>query len=195
MFIPKYSGKKDNNYCCSKYESKKINQANFTLEKYKKSSSSVFSEIRKDMITLLNDKKQKIILKHNLCRPDNEFIDISSIKIDSSNSGSSIYSKYHVQKDTGNNNIFYKSSNIGSSVIKKSIQDLTVSCDCCFNVQIDCGYGSADNNAISSIGSGDSSVDSSEVACSEGFCNHDGNLFIYILKYDIKGKFVILLYN
>lgn len=95
----------------------------------------------------------------------------------SNSSSSSIYSKYNDKDNASHsceagdksvNNI--DTNNVGNS----SETVVGLSCDYCANVHNDCGYGSADNIISSSSGSGESSVDSSEVACSEGFCNHDG---------------------
>lgn len=111
-------------------------------------------------------KAEKMSKSNDLCRPINDYSDTSS---NSSNNSCHLYSKYQNDKDN-----CCDSSN-SSSVLMRSSPESSAPCDCCSNPQGDCGYSSADNNIISSNGSGDSSVDSSEVACSEGFCNHDGN--------------------
>lgn len=126
-------------------------------------------------------KAEKISKSNDLCGPINDYSDTSS---NSSNNSCNLYSKYQNDKDN-----CCDSSN-SANVLMRSSPESSVPCDCCSGPQADCGYSSADNNIISSNGSGDSSVDSSEVACSEGFCNHDGNhcfsFFFFFLSFQVR---------
>lgn len=176
IIISKYSEKKEDTCYCSKYEgsvkkkdsrikSPSLEPKSRLLEKGKKIVSSTPSPYSQPVncrtVSKSGNKLDEV--KLNTCRPINDFSDTSS-----NSSGSSLYSGCHNEKE--------HSCNKRNAVVN-SAPELTPisSCDCCNSTQIDCGYGSADNNIISSSnGSGDSSVDSSEVACSEGFCNHDG---------------------
>lgn len=107
------------------------------------------------------------------CRTVNDFSDTCS-----NSSSSSIYSRCN-DKDNMSNSCEANNNNSSNDTINNAVNSSEImvglSCDDCAYVHNDCGYGSADNNVISSSnGSGESSVDSSEIACSEGFCNHDG---------------------
>lgn len=190
----KYSEKKDDSCYCSKYEGvsntknkenqrvKPLNAAESRaryLEKGKKPSTS-YETIRECTTTAGKNARRPQDSKDNksrtVCRPINEYSDTNS---NSSGSSNSIYSKYHSDKENASNNfISYKSSSSNTSDISSlsnGAVEAPPACDCCTGTQMDCGYGSADNNNMSSSnGSGESSVDSSEVACSEGFCNHEG---------------------
>lgn len=191
---PKYSEKKDDSCFCSKYEGasnskKKENHRikspnNVDLRsRYsdKGKKSSINYETSRECTTMVgkNGKRQqenKDPKARIVNRPINEFSDTNS---NSSGSSSSIYSKYHSDKDNASNNfISFNKNSSNTSDISSVPSDPAAACDCCSSIQMDCGYGSADNNNMlsSSNGSGESSVDSSEVACSEGFCNHEGEL-------------------
>lgn len=154
-------------------------------DKGKKSTASYESSRDGTTTAGKNAKRQqqegKEAKSRTVSRPINEFSDTIS---NSSGSSSSIYSKYHSDKETASNNFisFNKTSSNTSDIssLNSAANDAAAACNCCSSIQMDCGYGSADNNNMSSNGSGESSVDSSEVACSEGFCNHEG-------KFGFKG--------
>lgn len=177
MLISKYSDKKNDSCFCAHFEGlsdrKKNIRVNSPLDsniKKMKKSSNLFYEHSGERVTeitlpaKITAKKDKNITSNDVCRPVNDYSDTSS---NSSHNSCNIYSKYQNEKDN-----CCVSSHPANILVRSS--PASVPCDCCSGPQADCGYSSADNNIISSNGSGDSSVDSSEVACSEGFCNHDG---------------------
>ncbi len=141
-----------------------------SIEKNKKSIA--YCDSRDRLTGTKNGGNQGRASKSDSCHPQHNFSDTisySSGNCNSSSSSISAYSRYQHEKDNCCNN-----NNIGN-VITNSTHDSPVSCDCCNSIQIDCGYSSADNNISSSSNGGDdSSIDSSESACSEGFCNHEG---------------------
>lgn len=178
ILVSKYSDKKTDSCFCAHFEGlserKKNNRLNPSLcsdpKKAKKSSALSYESsgdrVREVIVPVqIIAKAEKITKSNDLYRPVNDYSDTSS---NSSNNSCNLYSKY--QRDKNN---CCESSN-SASVLVRSSPECSAPCDCCSGPQADCGYSSADNNIISSNGSGDSSVDSSEVACSEGFCNHDG---------------------
>lgn len=192
IIISKYSEKKEDTCYCSKYEglvkkkdsrikSPSLEPKSRLLEKGKKIVSSTPYSQPVNCRTMSKSGSKLDEVKSNTCRPINDFSDTSS-----NSSGSSLYSVCNNEKE--------HSCNKRNAVVN-SAPELTPisSCDCCNGTQIDCGYGSADNNIISSSnGSGDSSVDSSEVACSEGFCNHDGEFLTFIIDLIIRSTCFIL---
>jgi len=75
-----------------------------------------------------------------------------------------------------------------SSVINHDLPGSCSSCPSLCDHSQDYGYASAENNNHSNS---TSSPDGSDVACSEGFCNHSGNSMIFLLiniKYLIELK-------
>lgn len=78
-----------------------------------------------------------------------------------------------------------------SSVINHDL--LPANCDSCPSLcdhSQDYGYASAENNNHSN-----SSPDGSDVACSEGFCNHLGNLMINKILAVLFYFYIIFLFN
>jgi len=75
-----------------------------------------------------------------------------------------------------------------SSVINHDIPGSCSSCPSLCDHSQDYGYASAENNNHSNS---TSSPDGSDVACSEGFCNHSGNSIIFLLLNTIWSSIVI----
>jgi len=78
-----------------------------------------------------------------------------------------------------------------SSVINHDLPGSCSSCPSLCDHSQDYGYASAENNNHSNS---TSSPDGSDVACSEGFCNHSGNLVIFLLK-NIKYQIELIYYD